>query len=236
MTRKTRLSRYTERKQKKTLFLSILGIIVLLFLLFKFGLPALINLSLFIAGNKGTPLSEGQNKLQFIPYPIFNASVSATNSAKIKVAGKAEEDSNVELYQNAKKIDQQDTDSEGKFEFEVVLNEEENTFTARQVIDNKKSDFSSPLVIIFKKSPPSLEITNQNDGDSFKKEDKVIEVTGTTDANTTVMVSGFYAIIDESNSFSYFLTLHDGDNEIKVASVDLAGNRAEKIIHVNYSP
>lgn len=235
MRRKTRLNRYSERKQKKTIFLSVLGIVVLLFLLFKFGLPALINLSLFIAGNKGLTVT-ADNEISFISPPIFESAPVATNSARYEIKGTADKDSKVELLQNGKKKGEEETNDKGEFTFSVNLSEGENSFTARQIIKDKKSDYSSPLVIIYKNSPPKLEVSNPQDGASFKKEDKFIEVTGSTDADTTVTVNGFYAAINESNEFSYSLGLNDGDNEIKIVAVDLAGNRTEKTVKVNYSP
>jgi hypothetical protein len=235
MRRKTRLNRYSERKQKKTIFLSVLGIVVLLFLLFKFGLPALINISLFIAGNKGLTVT-ADNEILFIPPPSFESAPVATNSARYEIKGTADKDSKVELLQNGKSKGEKETNDKGEFSFNVNLSEGENSFAARQTIKDKKSEFSSPLIIIYKNSPPDLEVTTPKEGTSFKKEDRFVEVTGKTDPDTNVTVNGFYAAINESNGFFYSLGLSDGDNEIKVVAVDLAGNKTEKIIKVNYSP
>lgn len=236
MRRKTRLSRYNEKKQKKTLFLSILGIFVLLFFLFKYGLPTLINFSLFLAGNRAITSMNNRNNPIFISPPIFDSLPIATNSSSMEINGTGEKDTKIELFINAKKADDTLTDENGKFSFDINLRDGENVFTARQIIKDKKSDFSSASTVIFKESPPTLEITSPSDGASFKREDKFVEVKGNTDSNVTVTVNGFYAIINETNIFTYSFGLHDGENELKVVAEDLAGNRAEKTIKVNYFP
>ncbi len=235
MRKKSRLSRSSENKQKKTIFLSFLGIVVLLIILFKFGLPVLINFSLFIAGNKNTTSSGSETTISYISPPNLNTLPQGTKEKQIKISGSSQKGLDIELYLNGKKIKDLSTDSDGEFFTEAYLKEGENTFRARAVKENKKSEFSESVSIIYKNSPPSLEITSPSDGTIFKREDKFIEVKGKTDPNTTITVNGFYAVIDESNNYSYSLGLHEGENEIKVEAVDVAGNKTEQMIKVSYS-
>ncbi|OGH11503.1 MAG: hypothetical protein A3B38_01705 [Candidatus Levybacteria bacterium RIFCSPLOWO2_01_FULL_36_13] len=236
MRRKTRLSRYSEKKQKKTFFLSILGIIVLLFLLFRYGLPTLINFSLFLAGNREPANLVDKKDPLYIAPPVFDSMPVATNSSRIEIKGIGEKNSKIELYINGKKNSEILTNEDGKFSLDVILKSGENIFTVRQLIKDNKSEFSSASTIYFKDTPPMLGITFPSDGANFKKEDRFIEVKGNTDVNVTVTVNGFYSVISESNIFSYTLGLHDGENEIKAIAEDIAGNRTEKSVKVNYSP
>lgn len=219
------------------MFFSILGIIVVLFLLFKFGVSALINFSLFLSGKGGeTNLTNSQNSINFIPSPVLNPIVPATNSAQIIITGISQKDRKIELFLNSRKIDETDTEDNGEFRFEPTLKKGTNTVSVRAVYKDKKSDASEKYIVEYKDTAPKLEISFPSDETSFKKEDKSVEVKGQTDANVTVTVNGFFAVTSENNSFSYVLQLHDGDNEVKILAVDNAGNKSEKTIKVNYSP
>lgn len=236
MAKNSRLTRYTEKKQKRTILLSILGILLIFIVLFKFGIPLLVNFSLFIAGNNQDEQTNNQETISYIPPPSFDSLPEATKDNQLKASGISKPETIVELYINGKKINQQKTDEKGKFSFEVNLNQGDNTIRAKTIENNKESDFSDPITVIYKNSPPSLEITSPSDGQAFGKGDKFIEVQGHTDANVKVTVNDFVAAVNESNIFSYFLGLKDGDNEIKVIATDTAGNETEKTINVNYSP
>ena len=218
------------------MFFSILGIIIVLFILFKFGVSALINFSLFLSGKGGdSNIINSQDAIKFIPSPILNPIVSATNSAQIIITGTSQKDRKIELYLNSRKAEETDTNENGEFRFEATLKKGNNTISVRTVYKDKKSDASQKYNVEYKDTPPKLEISSPSDGTSFKKEDKSVEVKGDTDASVIVTVNGFFAVINENNSFSYVLQLHDGDNEIKIITVDNAGNKTEKNIKVNYS-
>ena len=219
------------------MFFSILGIVVVLFLLFKFGISALINFSLFLSGKGGEPNStNSQNTINFLPSPVLNPIVSATNSAQIIITGISQKDRKIELFLNSRKIDETDTADNGEFRFEPTLKKGTNTVSVRAVYKDKKSDASEKYIVEYKDTAPKLEVSSPSDQASFKKEDKSVEIKGQTDANVTVTVNGFFAVTSENNSFSYVLQLHDGDNEVKILAVDNAGNKSEKTIKVNYSP
>ena len=49
---RSRLTRRFEQKTKKNLALNILGIVLIIFIVFKFGIPFLVNVSLFLSGSK----------------------------------------------------------------------------------------------------------------------------------------------------------------------------------------
>jgi hypothetical protein len=84
------------------------------------------------------------------------------------------------------------------------------------------------------KEGPKLSIDSPGDGSEVKGSNP-IEVKGKTDPDVTVSVNDFQAVSGSDGSFSYFLTLKDGGNDIKVIAIDDAGNKTEKTIHVNYS-
>lgn len=233
--RKSRLSKYTERKTRKIIFLNILGIIVVLYLLFKFGIGLLINFSLFLSGGKDQGIVN-QNSINYIAPPTLNPLPTATNSAQIKISGNSAKDSAIELFVNNNKTDQTKTDDMGEFSFINTLKNGNNQIKVRAIIKDKKSDFSNTLYITYSNSAPNLEINSPQEGAQFKKDQNTVNVTGKTDPGVNITVNGFWAVISDTNNFSYNLALQNGDNEIKIVAIDQAGNKTEKEVKVNYSP
>lgn len=233
--RRSRLTKNAEKKTKKTLFLSILGIIVVTFLLAKFGIGLLVNFSLFLAGTKDNQSLQNTNQIDFVTSPTLNPLPSATNSANIIVSGKSSKEVTIELFINDDFVDEIETDKDGGFVFTTNLKEGNNQIKTRAIIKDKKSDFSVTFDVAFKNSQPTLEITSPSDGQTFKREQNNVSVQGKTDQGVTITVNGFWAVIDDNNNFSYTLPLQNGDNEIKIIATDQAGNKSERGIKVNYS-
>jgi bacillopeptidase F len=233
--RRSRLTKRTEKNTRKTIFLSILGIIIVLFLLFKFGLGLLVNFSLFVSGSKNQQSNTNTNSINFIAAPVLDPTFEATNSAQVTITGKADKDKDVYLYINNSEVDQVISDDKGNFKFIEKLNKGNNQINAKIKIKDKESDFSNTLTINFLNSQPKLDVSSPSDGAQFKKDQNTANVTGATDSGVSVTVNGFWAQIDDANNFSYVLHLQNGDNQIKIIATDQAGNKTEKDIKVNYS-
>lgn len=224
-----------ERKTKKNLILSVLGIILVLLLVFKFGLPLLINLSLFLSGSKGSLEQSESKNPSFIAPPIFNSTSTATSSARIAISGVASKDQTISLYVNTDLVDEAKTEDDGSFSFEPTLRPGENTIKAKAIMKDKESEFSQTITIIFKSAPPSLNIKAPTDGQSFGSDQNIADVQGSTDPDVKITVNGFWAITDSDGSFSYSLPLQNGENKIKITATDIAENKTEKEIKVTFS-
>lgn len=240
-TNRSRLNRTLEKKTKYHMYLYLLGIVVILFVLIKFGVPALINFSLFLAHGKDqaaqTTASSSQSPMILTP-PTLSQTFSATNSATITVSGTAAPKQKVELYVNNNLSDIVDTKNDGSFTFkEVTLISGQNTIEAKAKVDNKESDFSEPLTISYEKSAPSLTIDSPQDNQTFSGSNQQdITVRGKTDNNNIhVTVNGFWATLDANGNYSYTLHLQNGSNQIKVIAQDEAGNQTEKDVTVNFN-
>lgn len=233
--RRSRLNKRTEKKTRKTIFLSILGIIFIIFLLYKFGLELLVNFSFFITGFKNQQTDSTQNEINFISAPVLNPIRQATNSSHILITGKADKNRGIYLFINNSQVDQTSADDKGSFKFTEELEKGNNQINAKVIFNNKESDFSNSLYITYQTLEPKLDISTPTDGQQFKKDQNTVVVSGKTDPSVTVTVNGFWAVIDENNNFSYTLSLRNGDNDIKIIATDQAGNTSEKNLKVNYS-
>lgn len=231
---RSRLSRRMEQKTKKNLLLSILGIILVILLIFKFGIPFLVNLSLFLSGSQNKEETKVQNS-SFIAPPVLDSFPEATSSANIIISGVASKKQTINLYINDKLIDTAKAQDDGRFSFKETIKPGENTIKAKVVVDEKESDFSNTIITAFKSAPPFLNISSPTDAQSFSKDHAVADVKGTTDPDVRITVNGLWAITDSSGKFSYSLPLQNGENKIKISATDVAGNKTEKEIKVNYS-
>ena len=233
--KRSRLSRRLKRKTQKNLILNLLGIFFVLFVLFKFGIPLLINVTLFISKAKSTQ-STKQDETVFIAPPVLNPILSATNSAQIIISGIAGPNQSIDLYINNDLANQVKTKDDGSFYSSENLKPGENVIKAKSTVDSSSSEFSENLTIALTIAPPTLSISSPTDGQSFSKDQNTVTVLGYTDPEVRVTVNDFWAITDERNNFSYTFLLKPGENQIKITALDQAGNKTEKDLKVIYAP
>lgn len=230
----SRRSRKLTEQIKKRLLINVVGIIVIIFLIFKFGIPLLTGFALFISSSKNSKPAVSQKITTFLLAPMLISSFSATNSASIDIAGTAVSKTTIKLFVDNSYSDSIQSKDDGSFVFKnVSLHDGQNTFTAKVKNEKTQSDFSLPMVIIYQAKAPSVTIDFPSDGQTFSKDDIRILVRGKTDnADIKITVNDFWAITDDKGAYSYNLSLKNGDNQIKVDAVDQAGNKTEKTIKV----
>lgn len=232
----SRISRKTEKRSKQIMIVSIVGILLVIIFMLKFGIPLLINFSLLLGG-KAAQAPSANNSPTYIAAPILNPTFTATNSAQISVSGVASTNETVDLYVNDKKTDSKGSKSDGTFEFKnVTLTDGSNTIKVKAKSGKNTSDFSDGLSVSYKNSPVALSVDSPHDGDSFSKDQNSVIISGKTDPDARVTVNDFWAIVDDKGNYTYNLRLQNGDNQIKVIATDPAGNKTENDLKVNYSP
>lgn len=222
------------QKTKKNLLISVLGIVLIILLALKFGIPLLVNLSLLLSGSQKK--NEVIQNSSFIAPPILDSLPQATNSGSIVVSGAASKKQDVNLYINDSLIDTVKTRDDGRFSFKETIKPGENSVNARVTVDGKESDLSNTAIIVFKSAPPFLAISSPSENQSFSKDQNIAEIKGSTDTDVKITINGLWAITDDSGKFAYELPLQNGENRIKVTATDIAGNKTEKEIKVTYSP
>lgn len=235
--RRSRLSKVSDKKSKQNLLITIVGIIAILFLLIRYGIPFLGNLGYFFGQVTSIPKEvtiDDEIEVHVAP-PRLDSIPKATADKELIVTGTSAKGSTVELYLNGFTEDESKISEGGDFEFTIILTEGENIIKARAKSSDTKSEFSDSVSINFIDTAPQLTIDSPTDGQEHKGNNP-ITVNGTTDPDTSITVNDFTAVINFDNSYSYNLLLVEGSNEIKVIAEDLAGNTTEKIINVTYSP
>lgn len=237
--RRSRLTRNFERRTIRNTILMVLGIILIIFIIVKFGISFLVGFSGFLTSPNQSSQTTSQNQIGYIPPPVLNPLPTATNSAHIVISGKAAKDETINLYINNDLQDKVMTDSNGNFSFSENLSLGNNLINAKSEKNSKQSDFSNSINTSYLNSQPKLDVDSPSDGQKFDKNTigtgNTINISGKTDPGVSVTVDGFWAVIDDNNNFSYTLALQNGDNQIKIVATDQAGNKTEKDLKVNFS-
>lgn len=232
----SRLTRTQERRTKKQIALSLLGIFAILILFYNL-IPQLVGSisDLFPKKEKETTKID---KNILVLAPIIDPLPQATSSSKVLVFGNSYEIDNatVEVYLNGKKEEELLPNPDGKFEAFLNLVSGENTIKARVRKDGKTSNFSDEAKVYFINEPPLLEISTPTDLSSFSKDDKEVKIKGKTEPENKITVNGYQTVVDFDGSFSYSPTLKEGENEITIEAENQAGLKTSKTIKVTYSP
>ncbi len=231
-----RLRRFEEKKQRKRLMLSLIGIIGILTLILVFGLRLLVTFSLFVDKVRGnSPQTQTQTTI-LLP-PTLDPLPEATNSATLTISGTGQSGLTLVLYKNEAEVKQQPISPEGIFSIpSLSLDEGDNTISAK-VKDDKGnvSDLSNVIRITIRRNPPDLDVSSPQNGVAVNGEKKSVTVAGKVKEDTTVTINGRYAVVLNDGSFSYDFPLNDGDNFLKITAADVAGNQTTVERKVTYS-
>ena len=235
----SRLSRTSEKQNKKQALIFTVGIITVILILIQFG-PILVN----VFGNVVYTLRGGDERekqevgTQLLQPPSLIGIPNATQSAYVSFTGTApDKEGRIEIYLNDKL--EEEFDLEGKYEFSVrkiFIDKGINIIKSRFIKGDKSSSFSVDYEVSYISDKPILEVTSPLDGATFTKADKNITVVGTTDPDNTVTVNSFRAIVDGTGKFTYQLNLNDGENQLSIEAQNSAGTNTQKSIRVTYNP
>lgn len=232
--RHTRSSENRKLRYRVLLFFG--ASIFLIFFILKFGLPALLRLSTFIASfNKDTTPIVTES--EFVVTPILYGNDIATNSAQITVSGVSQEGYTVTLYSAGEKIDEVIVGRDGTFDFDKVnLSKGTNEFYTISTYKNKQSNPSETIEITYKNEPPKLEIRSPENGTKFRREDKSIEISGSTEPDVQLSVNNRYVIVEPNGNFTIDYSLNDGTNKLEFVAKDTAGNEKKASLELTYEP
>jgi hypothetical protein len=222
-----------NRYQKATLIYGFLTV-VLLGIIFKFGLFAAVKISEFLQGRKPLPEETLYNNLlsapQFYPLP------EATNSASLKVSGFSQPNERIDVYLNDLNVKSFEVDSEGKFEGSLALSLGLNKIYA---VAKDKQDQQSPSSqvwsVFFEDTAPMLEILEPADGATIKKTSRVT-LKGKTAPTSKITVNSHQVVVDSEGNFAYSVSLQSGENKFTIVCLDPSQNKTEKEWLIIFQP
>lgn len=231
-----RLDRYQKKQQKRQIFFVVGVLVVVIILLFFYGIPVILNTSLFIVRltePKVTP-SELEKNDNFFGDVDINSIPSATNSAKIEVGGSAVNFTDLEFYLNNDLAKEVNLPTSGNFTEEIEnLKEGSNTlYVIAKAKDSSEEKKTEEFKIYYKNTKPKLEIKSPQDGSKTNQTE--VAMTGSTDKETYIKVNGLPVVVDAQGNFQTSIRLKEGENQIQISAADVAGNSEEKSLKVIY--
>ena len=232
--KRSRLERKKEEQvTKKTIFLGSLTVLVFV-LIIVFGLPFLINFSIFLGNTKSNKDTTNENVLPPLA-PRLIVPFEATNSSKIKINGFAETGSVVELLKNDESIGRVDVTENGDFLFENIdLSEGENNFAAVAIKDKSgSSEVSKEITVIFDNKIPELTMTNPVES-TLVVDYADFDIIGKSEKGVSVLVNNRLATVDNEGNFKLKVQLNAGKNDIEIIVRDEALNETRKKITITY--
>jgi hypothetical protein len=224
-----------RRRNKNSLYFYLFVFALVVFLFFRFGLNLFVDWAFLLTQHNGSSQSKKttNSKITLISEPILEEVPDATNEAILNLKGRADPETQIELYYNNEQVAETNADFDGNFQFEHILDERNNQFYVVSVDPYSQKETQSKFYnVTFIDEPPSLEITSPQDGKKYYE--NTVNVEGTTDKEVFVRVNNASVVVKADGSFTHTLSLNKGDNELTVVASDRAGNSTEQKLKVTY--
>lgn len=234
---KPRSLRRREQKTKNILVRNIILGLVVLYVVFAWGIPALVGgLSVFNKFKKvdqNTPVTQDET----IAPPVLNIPYEATNTATIRISGYASPKDKVKIYLDDDLKTTAPVDDNGSFTSDPISLAlgTNNIYGKTQDDNNHESLPSKNIRLLYSSDKPKLEISSPDDNSQIKGGDKKVTVSGVTDPNNNITVNDTVAVVDSSGNFSTAISINDGDNNIVVTATNSFGNSTQVSRKVTYS-
>ncbi len=228
------LTKREEKLQvKKSFLLSFISVVIAV-LIFTFGIGVLGGFADLL--NKIFTNENGNDgNSTTLQAPLLDELPSATNGAKLKISGLALEGKKVFFYLGDEKTGESDVSGD-RFSYEdFLLKEGENEVRVKSQGENEaESDFSKSYRVIFDQKEPELAIDSPTEGQTFSGNNR-ISVKGKSEKNAKVYANGFLANENSDGNFEVYVPLNEGDNEVEVKAIDIAGNSKSQKIKVRFN-
>ncbi|MGG1572904.1 S8 family serine peptidase [Fictibacillus sp. NRS-1165] len=186
-----------------------------------------------------SPADEGNYMIRaLVDYEVTAPVISSpadgsfTNQETVTVEGQTAPNIKVHVLKDGVKAAEATADKDGKFAADVTLSNGDNVLTAKAVTDRGSTDASVPVKVTLDQKKPKLVIDSPADGLKTNKETVTVKGKVTEDHIQSVKVNGDDVTVKADGSYSYRIMLELGENVIKVAARDKAGNSVSKKVTV----
>lgn len=235
----SRLERKSRQKQLRQTFFWLLLTAVVIFALFRWGIPAFINLAAFYADWQSGDIPIVADDTVPPAPPRIVIPYDATNSAELNLQGYTEPGATVQFFLNQEKVKEITAESDGQFLIsDLELDKGYNWIYATAIDQAQNTSLESQKqLLVYDVSPPKLTVEKPTSGEQFYGSgQKRIEIIGQVEDADRVSVNNRSVIISQNGSFSTFMTLEDGEQILEIKATDQAGNETVEEIVVTYHP
>jgi len=231
----SRLARFEEKKLKNRLIYTIIGLLLVLTFFAVFGFKLFIGFFVFLDQMRGNE-SPKTVENQLLVAPFLDSVPIATNSSKFVFQGKAQSNNSVVLFIDSEETKKTKADTDGMYVFEnVTIPEGTHIIQTKTTNDKGKfSEFSNKITTTVKKKQPKLDVATPTDNSTIRGEDPTLIIEGKTDPDVNIRINDRFVVVKSDGSFSYSYQLSEGDTELTIVAIDLAGNEKQVKRAVTY--
>ncbi len=232
----SRLARVEEQRNFRRAFIFTLLTLGFILLAFFYGIPVVAKVASFVGDLRKSSTPVDKNDTTPPGPPRFNEIPEAVNKNDLTIGGYGEAGATIILHLNDSE-EEVVTDADGKFSFSINLAKGENILSAKAKDQAGNESVSSKVyTVVFDNEAPKIEVSSPNDGASFYgSKEKQLTIKGTTKIGSTLTINDRIIKVEDDGSFSYTVSLNDGENNFHFKVVDQAQNQTEKDLKVNYS-
>ncbi|MBD3250552.1 MAG: hypothetical protein GF381_03230 [Candidatus Pacebacteria bacterium] len=167
--------------------------------------------------------------------PVISSPVSATSSAKLKIKGYGEPESEVVFVINNDRQKIEEVDQDGQFESLVSLSEGQNTLSLYSIDRADNESIAKRYQILVDTQAPELVVDHPQDGAKFELEkNQVVEIRGLTESGAKVYINGRLSMANDEGVFAQRYRLSEGENKLEIRAVDQAGNQTTQELTVSF--
>ena len=230
----SRLDRHQNKQIIQRIVIAIVLFIVFIIFFFSAGIKMLVSFTLFInqLANNGskqqsTQQTQSFNTVNIDPIP------SATNSATLTFSGTSLNFDKLEIYLNNEKQDEISISDTFSGKINGLEKGANSVYFIAKSSTSKETKKTPTYDVLYKSDNPKLEIQQPNDNSKTNKED--IQISGSTDKETTIRINGQPLVVDVDGKFTTMFRLKEGENKIQITAEDIVGNQEKKELTVTYS-
>jgi hypothetical protein len=234
----SRLSRVEEKSARHRIAIGIIGSITILILLGVFGIKFLIAFSVLVDKLHGGSATQQPAQVSVLVPPVLDQLPEATNSATISISGTATPKDQVIVYLNTTEYKRVSPDSTGAFQLADIPVDVGTVTVSAKLTDGKKnmSDPSNTITTVVDRTPPKLTVSSPTDTTTVNDGTHKVEVTGITDPDMNITITGRIVVVRSDGTFDYSMPLNDGANKLEIVATDAAGNSTTVERNVTYQP
>jgi hypothetical protein len=224
-----------ERKNIKRASLYIILSIAALFAFIFLGIPLIAKTASFVSELRKSSKPIEKEDTTPPASPTIQTPPEYTNQQKIEIKGSTEPGISIIVNANSQKEEIVST-KEGLFTYTFELKKGENkiSFIAKDNAGNQSAQ-SKVYTIIYDNDPPEITLTSPQDGQSFYgSKQRQITIEGKVEDAEVLRINGRIVIIENDGSFTYAVTLEDGDNNFEIVAEDKAGNKTTERLTVQF--
>lgn len=228
-------SRLAKREQTKmvrqTIAIGAVSIVVLLVFLFVI-VPTVIRLAI----DSGFDSSSFEKDTVPPQIPAISAPPAAVAAKELVLSGYGEPKSDIRVVLNNEEGPQVFAGEDGAFEITVQLIDNLNTISLYSLDEaGNESSVSRTYEVLSLTTPPKLVVSEPAPDQVFERvANQNISIKGETTPKAKVYVNDRLLSVDSEGIFQGSFRLAEGDNELTIKAVDLAGNEITQSLKVTF--